>query len=262
MCPSHLRFCTADRQLPMMRIPTLHVSSARSSGLTRIALCAALVFAAPFAVADDRPFLQTSNAGAEDDDEGNWALESWWARVGSRRVFNLAPEYAFTPFTNLQFKSFTSRDRDSGDRSRGVETEFKHLFNHIGRDDFGWGVHVSLAVGRDNDSSMREQSFAAKLIGTLLLLEGDAKWHVNAGMGKVRGEPREWIGSIAFEHKLPWRTTAFIELGREDRESLVHTGMRHWIKRDKLAVDFSFQQQRARGDKINGLVIGVGWYDL
>ena len=227
-----------------------------------MALCAALALAAPFTVADDRPFLQTSNAVAEDDDEGTLALESWWAGAGPRRVFNLAPEYAFTPFTNLQFRAFTSRDRDSGDRSRGVEAEFKHLFNHIGRDDFGWGVHVSLAVGSDNDSPVHEQGFAAKLIGTLPLLEGDAKLHVNAGMGKVRDERREWIGSTAFEYKLPWRTTAFIELGREDRETLVHTGVRHWIKRDRLALDFSFQQQRASSDKSNGLVIGVGWYDL
>ena len=246
----------------MLLIPILHGSRAPSFGLRRMALCVALVLATPFTLADDRPFLQTSNAVVEDDDEGNWALESWWSRVGSRQVFNLAPEYAFTPFTNLQFKSFASRDRDSGDRSRGIETEFKHLFNHIGRDDFGWGVHVSLAVGRDNDSAVREQSIAAKLIGTLPSLEGDAKLHANAGLAKVRNERREWIGSIAFEHKLPWRTTAFIELGREDRETLVHTGVRHWIRRDKLAVDFSFQQQRASGDKTNGLVIGVGWYDL
>lgn len=248
--------------LPVMPFSILHNSRTRSMGLTQVALCAALLLATPFGVADDRPFLQTSNAVAEDDDVGSWALESWWSREGPRQLFNVAPEYAFTPFTNLQFRTFTAHDRNSGDRSRGVETEYKHLFNHIGRDDFGWGMHVSLALGRDNQSSMREQNLAVKLIGTLPLLEGEAKLHANAGVGKVRDERREWIGSLAFEHSLRWRTTAFIELGREDRETLVHTGVRHWIKRDRLAVDLSFQQQSARGGKSNGLVIGVGWYDL
>ena len=42
----------------------------------------------------------------------------------------------------------------------------------------------------------------AKLIGTLPLLDGDAKLHLNAGLGKARDERREWIGSMAFEHKL------------------------------------------------------------
>lgn len=229
------------------------------------ALAAALalwLFAVPLARADDRPFLQTSTSVAEDDDEGKWALESWWTRVGSHRSFNLAPEYAFSAYTNLQFKGFTSRDRDSGDRSRGVETEFKHLFNHLGRDGYGWGMHLSLAVGKDNGSSLHRQSFAAKLIGTLPLLDGDASLHANAGMGKARDERREWIGSVAFEHKLPWRNTAFVELGREDRETLVHTGVRHWIRKERLAVDFSLQQLRAGSSKENGFVVGIGWYDL
>lgn len=222
----------------------------------------ALMLATNAAHADDRPFLQTSNAVAEDDDEGTWALESWFARVGSYRVFNLAPEYAFSPTTNLQCKTFTSRDRELGERAHGVETEFKHLFNHMARDGFGWGMHLSLAVGSDNGSGWRQQSLAAKLIGTLPLLDSDAKLHANAGIGKGRDERREWIGSVAFEHKLPWRSTAFIELGREDRETLLHTGVRHWIKRDRLAVDFSVQRQRAGNSKANGVVFGIGWYDL
>ena len=225
-------------------------------------LCVAALLFAAAAHADDRPFLQTSNAQAEDDDEQTWAIESWFAKVGSYRVFNLAPEYAFSPYTNLQFKTFASRDREGDSRSRGVETEFKHLFNHIGRDGYGWGMHLSLALGKDDGSSLRQQSFAAKLIGTLPLLGGEARLHANAGLEKGRDVRREWVGSLAFEHDLPWRSTAFVELGREDRETLIHTGVRHWIKRERLAVDFSVQQQRTGSNRENGFVIGIGWYDL
>jgi hypothetical protein len=249
----------------MTSIPNFKRSGPMFTAIATL-LCTAMVLAAGAARADDRPFLQTSNAVSEDDDEGAWALESWWASVGGYSVFNIAPEYAFTPYTNLQFKAFKSRDSDSGERSRGVETEFKHLFNNTGRDGFGWGMHLSLAQGRDTGSGSgtgwREQSFAAKLIATVPLFEGDAKLHANGGLSKLRDERREWIGSVAFEHKLPWRTTAFVEVGREDRQTLLHTGVRHWIKREKLAVDFSVQQQRSGSGKESGVVFGVGWYDL
>jgi hypothetical protein len=177
-------------------------------------------------------------------------------------VFNVAPEYAFSPYTNIQFKGYRSHDRDSGDRAHGVETEFKHLFNHIGRDGFGWGVHLSLNLGSDDGSSVHRRSVAAKGLVTLPLLEGDAKLHANAGLGKVRAERREWIGSVAFEHQLPRRTLAFVEAGREDRSTLLHTGLRHWIRRDRLAVDFSVQREQAASGSSRGVVLGIGWYDL
>lgn len=44
--------------------------------------------------------------------------------------------------------------------------------------------------------------------------------------------------------------------------ALLHTGLRRWIQRDRQAVDFSVQQQRAGAAKTNGIVIGVGWSDL
>ncbi len=236
------------------RIPSLH--------RTCLAVGVMLALGAPPAQADDRPFVQTSHAAAEDDDEGNWSLETWWLTVGSRRVLNVAPEYAFSPYTTLQFRSFVARDRLLGERAVGVETEFKHLFNHLGRDGFGWGVHLSLTVAREGHAAFQVQALAAKWIGTLNLLGGDAKMHLNGGLNKARDERREWIGSLALEHKLPWRSTAFFELGREDRETLLHAGVRHWIKRDKLAVDFSALQQRLREGRVHGLVLGLAWYDL
>ncbi len=233
-----------------------------NTACTCLAVGVVLALGAARAQADDRPFVQTSHAVAEDDDEGNWSLETWWLPVGSRRVFNLAPEYAFSPYTTLQFRNFVAQDRLLGERSVGVETEFKHLFNHLGRDGFGWGVHVSLTVAREGEAAFQVQSLAAKWIGTLNLLGGDAKLHLNGGLNKVRAERREWIGSLVLEHKLPWRSTAFFELGREDRENLLHAGVRHWVRRDKMAVDFSAQQQRLREGRARGLVLGLAWYDL
>jgi hypothetical protein len=66
----------------------------------------------------------------------------------------------------------------------------------------------------------------------------------------------------AFEHKLPWRNTGFIELGREDRQTLWHSGVRHWVRRDKLALDVGMQQQSGADGRAVGAVVGVAWYDL
>ncbi len=212
--------------------------------------------------ASDRPFLLTSGAAAEEDDDGVWSVESWWQRSGSQRSFTLAGEYAFNPTTSLQLEASRDRERDTGDKANALELEFKHLFNHIARDGWGWGVNVSLTSLSANGSGWRSQGFAVKLPWTLQLRDGDALLHVNVGLQKQRDERREWVASSAFEHKLGSRASAFVEVGREDRQTLLHGGVRHWLKRDKLAIDFSVQQVRAGGSTTSGVVIGIGWYDL
>ncbi len=218
-------------------------------------LCAALWHVT--AQANDRPFLLTSNAAAEEDDDKVWSVETWWQRAGSQHVFSVAPEYAFDPTTSLQFE--LSRRSDN---ANGLELEFKRLFNHIGREGWGWGVDVSLGMASADGTGWKRQGLSVKLPYTLQLRDGEALLHLNAGLQKQRDERREWVASAAFEHKLPWRNSAFVEVGREDRQTLWHAGVRHWIRRDKLALDLSVQQVRGGGDKASGLIIGLAWYDL
>jgi hypothetical protein len=218
-------------------------------------LCAA---AWPVAVqASDRPFLLTSSAAAEEDDDQVWSVESWWQRLGSQRAFTVAPEYAFNPTTSIQFEF--SR---GSEKAKALELEFKHLFNHIGREGWGWGIDVSLDMASAGGSGWKQRGVTVKLPYTLQLRGGEALLHVNMGLQKQRDERREWMASAAFEHKLPWRSSAFVEVGREDRQTLLHAGVRHWIRRDKLALDLSLQQTRGGGEKARGAVFGIAWYDL
>jgi hypothetical protein len=214
------------------------------------------------AQASDRPYLLTSSAAAEEDDDGVWSIESWWQRAGSQRGLSLAAEYAFDPTTSVQLELARARDQASGDSANALELEVKHLFNRIGRDGWGWGVNVSLGALSAKGSGWQSQSLVVKFPWTLRLRDGDALLHVNLGLQEQRDERREWLASAAFEHKLGNRTSAFVELGREDRQTLLHGGVRHWLKRDKLAVDFSVQQVRSGGTRSHGAVIGIGWYDL
>lgn len=236
------------------------------AGLSRWAggwsLLAASLWLSPQAQANDRPFLLTSNAVAEEDDDAVWSVESWWQRAGSQRVFSVATEYAFDPVNSIQLERSYTRERSSGDTANVFELQFKHLFNRIGRDGWGWGVDVSLGAASANGSAWRADSLAVKLPWTWQLRQGEAKWHVNVGLQKQRGERREWVASSAVEHQLGSRTAAFVELGREDRQTLLHGGVRHWFKRDKLALDFSVQQLRDSGGTSRGVVVGIGWYDL
>ncbi len=143
-----------------------------------------------------------------------------------------------------------------------MELEFKHLFNRIGRDGWGWGMDVGVGAASTDGAGWRTQRLSVKLPYTLSLRDGDAMLHVNVGLQKQHDERREWLASAAFEHKIGTRTKLFLELGREDRSTLLHGGVRHWLKRDKFAVDFSVQQSRSAESKERGVVIGLGWYDL
>jgi hypothetical protein len=226
------------------------------------ALCMAGALWASAAQASDRPFLLTSSAAAEEDDDGVWAVESWWQRTRSQQGLSVAAEYAFNPTTSVQVERSRVQDRASGDKSHAVELEFKHLFNRIGREGWGWGVNLAVGAATVDEAGWRTQTVSIKLPYTLSLREGDAMLHVNVGLQKQRDERREWVASAAFEHQVGTRTKLFIELGREDRGTLLHGGVRHWLKRDKFAIDFSVQQSRNAENKERGVVIGLGWYDL
>lgn len=44
--------------------------------------------------------------------------------------------------------------------------------------------------------------------------------------------------------------------------TLLQVGARHRLRREKLAVDFSLQQQRANDSRRAGFILGLGWYDF
>lgn len=230
-------------------------TAARSAALASFA-CAALLFGGA-AQASDRPYLITSTAAAEEDDDDVWSVETW-AQFGRHgQVLNVAPEYAFSPTTSVQLELSAGSHR-----SYAAEAELKQLFNHIARDGWGWGAHLTLGAGSADGSGWKTDGAALKLLYSVELFDRDALLHVNAGMQKQRDEQREWLGSLAFEYKLPWRSIAFAEIGREDRATLLHAGVRHWIRREKFALDFSVQNLRGGEARGTGVVIGLAWYDL
>jgi hypothetical protein len=218
--------------------------------------------AAGHAAANDRPYLATSSAAAEEDDDGVWSVESWGIRSGPVRSIHVAPEYAFNPTTSLQLELGRARDREAGTSVSLAELEFKHLFNHIARDGYGWGMVASVGAAKPGGASWKRDQWGLKLPFSLALWEGDGSLHLNAGITKPRDDRREWLGSVALEREVFKRTMLFAEVARDGEATLLHAGVRHWIRREKLALDFSLHRVRADGARESGAAIGIGWYDL
>lgn len=222
-----------------------------------------LAVVATSAFASDRPYLATASAAAEEDDDNVWSIETSLVRLGSTRALVVAPEYAFSPTTSLQVEVARVRDRALGETSGLAEMELKHLFNHIARDGFGWGVVASLGLAKRAGESLRRDEWGLALPLSISLWEGDGLLHLNAGFTRPRGGSREWNTSVALERQLWKRTTLFGELARLGDATLLHAGVRHWIRREKLALDVSLQRVRNSSDsRESGFVIGLGWYDL
>lgn len=227
-------------------------------------LCAALLAAlAGPARAADRPYLITNSAAAEEDEEQVWAVENWvrHSRRGQRSL-TIAPEYAFDPDTSVQveFRRVLERDEANGHE---IEIEFKRLFTRIARDGIGVGAVLTLDTERSSGAGPLKRSATSLFLPiTLPLGEGVGQVHLNPALAWPRGESMRTIGAIAAEAELWRRTQWFGEWGRDAEQGLVLTGLRYWIRRERLAVDLAWQREQAEGRVTRGVVFGIAWYDL
>jgi hypothetical protein len=228
-----------------------------------LALILALVLAlfAGSAQANDRPF-QVARTAVMEDDEQAWAFESWAEQRGRLRGLTVEPEYSFRAGTSLQLQLSRFVDRDAVQTGRETELEFKHIFNHIGRD--GWGLGISGALGWERSAGEANvRSVGLKLPLSINLGAGYATLHLSPGLSKSSDSRRSWTRAVAIEREVFKRTTAFAELAQEGTLRLAQIGARHWLRRDKLAFDIAWQQQQRAGEpRSAGLTLGLGWYDL
>jgi hypothetical protein len=222
----------------------------------------AVIASAPPAVAGDRPFVFTSSAAAEEDDDAVWSVESVFQRAGPQRGVSVAAEYAFNPTDSVQAEFSRQRDRAVDERGWSAEFEYKHLFNHIARDGYGYGVVFATEFERLQGSEWKSSAWSVTLPLSIQFGADGGLLHFNAGLVKARDVPREWTASAAVEQEVAKRTVLFAELARLGEGTLVNGGVRYWAQREKLAVDLSLQRVRSDGVNNYGFVIGLGWYDL
>jgi hypothetical protein len=248
----------AAARLPAIIVPIVAIVLTACTGVAR---------------ANDRPF-QFARTAVLEDDENVWSVESWVQRYGGVRGLSLESEYTFGGGTSLQFELTRFVDRHDERTGHEAELEFKQLFNNIARDGYGWGVSVRLSAERtlaktdeNTHENTRERggtvpTFGVQLPFSIALGDGGGYLHLDVGVGKTRDERRAWSSGIGIERELLKRTTFFAELAREGDMKFAQIGARHWLRRDRFAIDFSVQQQRVDGRRDAGFILGLGWYDL
>ncbi len=250
-----------------MTIRSCPARSRRAAG-ARVVVSAALLAAGLPALANDRPFESARTAVAEDDDQV-WSFEVWGRQIGRVRSLTVEPDYSFDPANSLQIELTRQIDRQGQDTGHEVELEYKHLFNRLARDGWGWGISAALGAERNAGGSARTLAMRLPLSVDLGQISGSADGsnsgsllHLNLGLQKIGAARRQWTSAVAFEQPLPQRSLLFAELARDGASHLAQIGLRHWLRRDKLAIDLAWQQRRGDGERSAGWVAGIGWYDL
>lgn len=218
-----------------------------------------LLIASP-AWCNDRPF-QSARTAVMEDDEYTGSIETWAQRYGRVRGLSFEPEYTFGGGFSIQGELTRLKDRDGQETGHEAEVELKQIFNHIGRD--GYGVGLSAAFGRAKLGDVDTvRSVSLRLPVSVALGTTGALLHLNVGAEKSTGSRREWTTAVAAEHEVYKRTWLFVEVARTGEEKFAQLGVRHWLKKEKLALDFSLQQQRNEGSRASGFILGLGFYDL
>jgi len=208
----------------------------------RVALLGLLLLlgAAP-ARAGDRPFLATSTALVEDDEDKALALEAWvesGRSQGSLRLqqWRTQAEYNFDPWTSLQFEFGAARvpDTDGTVTERSVEVEARQVLRDIDR--HGWGFALALGGEWQAGGPDRSRFLYAPMSWRLPDAEGFLHLNLGAEWRTDRGTRARW--ALGAEHELNRHWIALAEAGGvAGSERLAHAGVRYWFKRDKLAFD-------------------------
>lgn len=212
----------------------------------------------------DRPFVATTSAAAEEDDDRVWSTATWVQRDKRLGQEGLSAEYAFEPRLSTEFTLARSRPRVAGaEASLEFEAELKWLYNSIARDGWGVGVSLGLGAGKEGDAAWRGGNWQLVVPFSWQWSEAGGLLHLNAGVAKERGARRETLTSVGVEAPIAARWVAFAELAKGGDERLAHAGVRWWIKKERYALDVSAQRRKGEGDSaISGWVLNFSVYDL
>ena len=223
------------------------------------------------ALASDRPYLVATNAVADEDDYGVIALESWIETSHGFREFRFEPEYNFDPYNAVRVELGIASDRrfDPTVRSRGAEIEYKRLFTDLARSGYGAGVIVGVdwddrSRGSDGEDLGAEYAWSMDVVGlTTLRPTPDTLVHLNLGAVKESDQHARARWAVAAEHEIVHRTMLFAEVGgTAGEEWLIHGGLRHWIKRERFAVDLTVGRRYRDPADGSFITIGIALQDI
>ena len=225
-----------------------------------------LTAASPPGLANDRPFEVARTAVSEDDDQV-WSFEVWAHRIGRVRSVTIEPDYSFDPANSVQVELTRKLDRFGHETGHEAEVEYKHVFNRLARDGWGWAWSAALGAERSSGSTTTHNATVRLPVSVDL-----GRWtgsttvapllHLNIGLHKATEARRVVSNAVALEQTLFKRSLLFAEWAREGDQRVAQLGLRHWLQKEKLALDIAWQQRWSPGERAVGWVAGIGWYDL
>jgi hypothetical protein len=235
------------------------------------ALAASFCLLGTVALASDRPYLAATTAVVDEDDDNVIALETWIESSHRFGEFRFEPEYNFDPRNAVRVELGVARDRrfDPAVHSRAAEVEYKHLFTDLARSGYGSGVIVGVdwddrTGGSADLEGTGEHAWGLDVVGLLTLrATPDTLLHLNLGAAKESNANARARWAVAIEHEIVHRTTLFAEAGSASGEqTLVHGGVRHWIKRERFAVDLTVGRRRGGPAERNFVTLGIALQDI
>ncbi len=250
--------------LQMMNTPPASLALRVQTAVISLLLAAASLPAG----ANDRPFEAARTAVSEDDDQV-WSFEVWARRIGTVRSITIEPDYSFDPANSMQIELTRKLDRSGHETGHEVEVEYKHVFNRLARDGWGWALSAAVGAERNGTGATTTTRTATVRLPVSVDL---GQWtgsstiapllHLNIGLHKASEARRVVSNAVALEQTLFKRSLLFAEWAREGDQRVAELGLRHWLQKEKLALDIAWQQRWAPGERAVGWVAGIGWYDL
>ena len=224
---------------------------------------AGAALAAPLARADDRPFLRTVTAVVEDDDERVFEFSA--TGVGSKQGHELGLQggYSISPTLSVEAELGWSRDREEHSTERQIGVGIWHAWVDPARE--GWGLAGKLGSEWDQGAAgqARQRTLRGIVAASLPLLEKRVWLHANLGVEQRSGDGQVGLWSVAAQANLTRHWQLFAEAAdNERREGLSQIGVRHWIRRDKIALDLAIGREHLPGDQRGFVAAGLAFYDL
>lgn len=220
------------------------------------------------AIADDRPFLRTGTAIVEDDDERVFELHGVVLAGKRFQGPGLQLEYSFSPTFSMEVEWSRIRDKVEGESSREIGLGFRMAWIDPARDGWGLATRFSVERERESDDGWDRPEWKGVLAYSLPWSDRTAWLHANVGIRYQSADAgeRRWTGlwSLAVQKEISRQTALFAEAagaqGGADR--LLQIGLRQWVRREKVALDFSVGRQFDSGARSNFVVLGLSIYDI
>jgi hypothetical protein len=201
--------------------------------------------------ADDRPFLRTSTAVVDDDNDHTYDLHL--GRLSSKKVgaSRLQMGYSLSPTLNIEIELESIRDRIEASTSR--DRELAVWVSWVDPQREGWGLSSRLSAGQERESGQGLEPsawhpYARGVAAVSVPLAEKALWlHANLGAqwGSAPQERTRWrrAWSLAGEHAFTGRTSWFAELAGTGPQRLAFCGLRQWLRKGKVAMDLGGGRQ-------------------